>query len=173
MRLRPCPIMLRILPIIFFFTFCASAFGQSYTIYKVDTINRIDADGLKQGYWIIFGKDKRRYMEHMKNRDYKSDQKIEEGTYKDGSQHGFWTMYWANEKVNSESNFVNGRRTGNYKTYYENGCLKEQGDWDGNYFTGHHRKYYDDSCGVISFEEEFVPSETPSYIDQKCDTIKY
>ena len=49
-------------------------------------INKKDAQGRKQGPWIIFGKDR-------PEKGYPNEGKIEEGPYKDNRKHGQWTKY--------------------------------------------------------------------------------
>jgi len=51
------------------------------TCAQNDTLNQVDKNGLKQGYWIIYGRDK-------PDKGYPEDGKIEEGNYIDNRKNG-------------------------------------------------------------------------------------
>jgi hypothetical protein len=51
--------MRKILYILIPIFICSISSAQSFTIDKGDTINVIDANNLKQGFWRIFGKMKK------------------------------------------------------------------------------------------------------------------
>ena len=109
---------------------------QQYLLYNNDTINYTDANNLKQGNWIFFGKDK-------KIPGYKNDQIVEEGQYVDNSRTGVWKKYFPNANLQNEITYVNNRPNGHAKIYYENGNLKEEGLWKGNKWVGDYKFYHE------------------------------
>jgi antitoxin component YwqK of YwqJK toxin-antitoxin module len=111
---------------------CSISVGQSlptWDIVEGDTINYIDENNLKQGFWKIFGKMKRLP-------GYEPDQVIEQGHYKSSRKQGLWTKFFPSGKTKSEIEYVNSRPNGKYKTYYENGEIEEEGSWKNNRNTG-------------------------------------
>ena len=105
----------------------------------------IDAQGRKQGYFVIYGKDV------PEKTEYPPDGRVEEGNYKDDRKHGEWITYHpdgvtprvkgmfvdgrangAYEKYDQdgnkieESSYHNGKQLGNYTSYYANGQPKQQ-----------------------------------------------
>lgn len=123
--------------------------AQSFEInIAKDTVNMTDANGKKQGKWIIWGHAK-------KNSCYQMHQKIEEGMYKDNKRIGSWTEYNCNSTVKSIMPYVNGKPEGEMKLYFESGKIKEQGTWKQNRWVGNY-KLYDESGGVteIMFDDK-------------------
>ncbi|MBL1232376.1 MAG: toxin-antitoxin system YwqK family antitoxin [Flavobacteriales bacterium] len=102
-----------------------SVAAQKFEIINGDTINYIDENNLKQGFWKIFGRMK-------KLPDYQPDQVVEQGDYENSRKQGIWKMFYPNGKTKSEVAYVNSRPNGYYKTYYENGELEEEGEWKNN-----------------------------------------
>lgn len=105
---------------------CSLVFAQPYKNYKIfegDTINRVDAMGKKQKYFILFGED----VPNAKG--FAANQKVEEGKYKDNRKVDLWKKYYVNGKLRSEIEFRSGRPSGKYITYYDNGKIEEQGTW--------------------------------------------
>ena len=100
-------------------------FGQSG-----DTLNRLDDFERRQGYWIIYGKDK------QNTTCYKPEQKIEEGSYVNNKKNGVWKEYFCNGNFKNTLTFANGRPDGYAKMFYENGNLKEEGTWKINKWVG-------------------------------------
>lgn len=99
---------------------------------QTDTINIKDSNGLKQGYWIVFGESK-------PNSCYKPAQKVEEGYYKDNKKNGLWTEYFCNEKIKSKVEFKAGKPDGKAVMFHPNGMISETGTfvlnkWVGEYF---------------------------------------
>ena len=81
----------------------------NYQDNKTDTnivpspgINTIDADGKRQGYWVIFGR-------MQKDIRYAPDSKVEEGSYKDNLKTGSWTEYTPNGKVKNHAYYSQGK----------------------------------------------------------------
>lgn len=101
----------------------------------VDTLNRVDEMGRKQGLWRIVApkEDKPGYTD---------GQVIEEGTYSNGKRSGLWRRYWPNGKVMSEITYQMGRPRGEYKIYYPSGKTEEQGSWDLDRNIGGFKRYH-------------------------------
>jgi hypothetical protein len=90
---------------------CFSSFSQNLT----------DANGKKQGHWIILGNNK-------PESGYGAQVKFEEGDYKDGRKTGTWTKYYADGKTPKlKGTYINNRPEGVYYKYYSNGTIKEKG----------------------------------------------
>lgn len=96
---------------------------------QADTLNQIDADGKKTGYWIYYGADK-------KNSVFSDTSKIEEGKYELGKKTGLWKTYHSNGKIKSEIEYFENRPKGQFNTYYENGLIEEEGNWVGTNYYG-------------------------------------
>ncbi len=127
----------------------AVAGSQSVEVNENDTINVTDANGLKQGYWKIFGR--------MKNLPgYKADQLIEEGNYKNSRKTGLWKKYFPSEKLQSEITYSNNRPSGPYTIYYENGQVEEQGNWKSRRNTGDFKRWHKNG----NVAQEFKFNET-------------
>ncbi|MFT4601949.1 MAG: antitoxin component YwqK of YwqJK toxin-antitoxin module [Arenicella sp.] len=96
--------------------FGLSSFGQS------DTLNQKDAEGKKQGYWIITG--------HLKPEKGHCDNcKVEEGKYVDNRKDGVYIKYFPNGNKRMTATYTNGRPDGIYTKYWENGNKKENGEF--------------------------------------------
>lgn len=128
---------------------CSISSAQSYTIDKGDTINVIDENNLKQGFWRIFGKMK-------KLPGYEPDQVVEEGNYESSRKQGLWKTFFPNGKIKSEIAYVNSRPNGTYKTYFESGQVEEEGNWENNRNTGGFKRFYENGQTA----QEFVFNET-------------
>lgn len=114
----------------------ARAEWKSYEIYNGDTINRVDVNNKKQGWWVIFGKTAR------KARGFAPEAKVEEGEYSNSRKIGLWKKYWPNENVRSEITYKSGRTNGPFTTYYESGKIEEKGFWKNNRYTGDFTRYH-------------------------------
>jgi hypothetical protein len=100
------------------FLFCSVFFLLSLGSYSQ---NLTDANGKKQGHWVILGKDK-------PGTGYGSQVKFEEGDYKDSRKIGTWTKYYDDGKTPKiKGTYVNNRPEGVYYKYYSDGTLKEKG----------------------------------------------
>lgn len=118
---------------------CSISVGQGlpkYEIVEGDTINYIDENNLKQGFWKIFGRMK-------KLPGYDPDQVIEQGNYKNSRKNGLWTKFFASGKTKSEIEYMNSRPNGAYKVYFENGQVEEEGTWKNNRNTQTFKRYYE------------------------------
>ncbi|MBI4646574.1 MAG: toxin-antitoxin system YwqK family antitoxin [Bacteroidia bacterium] len=94
-----------------------------------DTINKVDANNMKQGYWIKF--------------DNTKTIKVEEGKFVDDKKEGIWITYYADGKIKSEITYVKGKPDGYARIYYQNGNLSEEGDWKGTKWVGNYKFYYE------------------------------
>jgi antitoxin component YwqK of YwqJK toxin-antitoxin module len=127
--------------LILFFITVKIAVAQSSTS---DSTNQFSPDGLKQGYWVLYGKDK-----NLPN--YKPEDKVEEGKYMDNRKNGIWTTYWPSGKKKSEITFVNNTAKGYAKMYYEDGVLQEEGDWENQRWTGGYKMYHPNGTPFYEF----------------------
>lgn len=115
---------LKIISISFFLFACVlGVSGQN------DTLNRTDANGLKQGYWII-------YYPNNPN------QIKTEGKYVDGKKQGVWKTFFPSGQLKQEITYVDNRPNGYVRIYYENGNLSEEGIWKGNKWVGKYKFYH-------------------------------
>lgn len=140
--------MRRLLLVIFFITYKIST-AQSFEIINQDTINFVDANNLKQGYWIFFGRMK-------KLPGYKDDQKVEEGKFTDSRKVGIWKKYFPNGNLNHQITYENGRPNGDYINYYEDGKLQEEGTWVNNKQIGKFKRFHEN--GKVSQDFTFNES---------------
>ena len=141
-----------ILSILSLFVFLSST-GVAKSYYpqgdpSADSLNTIDENNLKQGFWIFYGRDKRLP-------DYDDDQKVEEGRYVDNREGGVWKKYFASGILQNEITYQNSRPNGYAKIYYSNGQLKEEGIWKGNKWTGDYKLYHEN--GNLYHEFNFNP----------------
>lgn len=107
-----------------------------------DTINRVDENNLKQGYWIKY--------------DETNKEKIEEGWFSDDKKDGIWKSFYSGGKIKSEITYVKGRPNGYSKFYYENGNVSEEGIWKGNKWVGEYKYYFEN--GNPSYEWNYNDS---------------
>jgi antitoxin component YwqK of YwqJK toxin-antitoxin module len=131
------------------FFICSAIFAQSQE-FEVspngkDTTNFTDAQGKKQGKWVVRGK-------HKPGTCYGPDQKIEEGRYTDNRKTGVWVEYFCNGNMKNKLTFVNGRPDGYAIMYHENGKISEEGNWKSNRWVGNYKLYYENG----QVQHEFV-----------------
>lgn len=117
------------------FLLAAHAASAQANSASVDTLNRLDEAGRKQGYWRIAAP-----KEDMPG--YTDGQLIEEGRYSNSKRIGLWRRYWPNGQVMSEITYVMGRPKGTYRTFYPSGKPEEQGTWDLDRNTGSFRRWH-------------------------------
>lgn len=129
----------------------ASAQPQSYAMDAngKDTINIIDAQGLKQGKWKIFGKSK-------PGSCYAETALAEEGKYQDNKKAGIWKEYWCNGHIKNKITYQGGRPDGHAIMYHENGKISEEGLWKINKWVGNYKLYYDNG----QVQQEFAFNAT-------------
>ncbi|MFT6715596.1 MAG: antitoxin component YwqK of YwqJK toxin-antitoxin module [Saprospiraceae bacterium] len=97
--------------------------------------NVIDVANLKQGQWKLTGKDK-----NLSN--YRPDQVVEEGFYKDGLKEGKWTKYYSNGRVEHTLTFKGNKLDGLATFYYKSGKKKEEGIWKKNRWVGDYKYFF-------------------------------
>lgn len=128
--------------------------GLSLSTYAAATdpdqggdVNKKDAEGRKQGKWIVFGKDR-------PTAGYPAEGKIEEGPYKDDRKEGVWIKYHndgATPKLKGE--YHNNRPSGSYTKFYPDGKVREQGTFSRNKFTGTLKRYHEN--GTLEYEANY------------------
>ena len=131
---------------------CSISVAQSvppYIIVDGDTINVVDENNLKQGFWKIFGN-----MRKLK--EYEPTQVIEQGKYANSRKQGLWTKFFPSGKTKSEIEYKNSRPNGAYRTYFENGQIEEEGSWKNNRNTSDFKRYYEN--GQVSQQFAFNPT---------------
>ncbi|MFT5600023.1 MAG: antitoxin component YwqK of YwqJK toxin-antitoxin module [Flavobacteriales bacterium] len=107
------------------------------TLAQSDTLNQVDENGKKAGYWIITGGINA-------TSGYGVEDKIEEGEYKRSRKMGVWTKYHSNGNIKSKAEYTNGRASGPFETYFETGVLEEKGTWKGGRYQGGYEMFYPD-----------------------------
>ena len=98
-----------------------------------DTINMTDANGKKQGQWILFG------YHNPKMVGYELNQKISEGAYKDNKKQGVWIDYFPSGNIKNKITFLDGRPHGPCNLYFWDGKIKEEGTWLNNRWVGNYK----------------------------------
>jgi len=111
-----------------------ASFAQANTA-SVDTLNRVDELGRKQGYW-------RFVAPATEKPGYPDGALVEEGRYTNSKRIGTWRRYWPNGNVMSEITYQMGRPKGDYTTYYPSGKVEESGSWDLDRNTGKFQRYH-------------------------------
>lgn len=127
-----------------------SLFSKSQSFEKVaaDTINMTDANGKKQGKWILFG------HHNPKMVGYESNQKISEGIYKDNRKQGVWTDYFPSGNIKNKINFKDGRPSGACNLYFWDGKIKEEGTWINNRWVGNYKYTFENGDVLDIFFDE-------------------
>ena len=120
------------------------SFAQSGT----DSINVTDAEGKRQGKWVVTNKLLKPPLP-----GYADDQKVEEGRYADGKKIGIWTAYYPNNVMKNRITFEQGRPFGKAIMYHENGKVAEEGLWRNNRWVGDYKLYYEN--GNVQHEFKF------------------
>ena len=120
-----------------------------------DTINQKDENGLKQGHWIYYGKDKPQY-------GYPANVKMEEGRYVNDRKEGLWIKYFKDGvTIKLKGHYIDNRPNGKYFKYYRNEQLKEEGVWAKFKYQGVIRSYYEN--GQLKFLMKY--NEKGNFID--------
>jgi antitoxin component YwqK of YwqJK toxin-antitoxin module len=123
-----------------FFCLQIAGFGQTFEIYKFDTVNRSSVDGKKFGRWISFFENETGKIE-------------KDGVYESNRKTGIWKTYYLNGKLKSEITYVNNKADGYAKIYYENGKISEEGIWKGTKWVGQYKYYHEN--GNRAYEWNF------------------
>ncbi|MCC6690055.1 MAG: toxin-antitoxin system YwqK family antitoxin [Bacteroidia bacterium] len=132
------------LVLLFLFVICKVSFAQS----GKDSVNVTDADGKRQGRWVVTNKLMKPPLV-----GYTEDQKVEEGRYVDSKKIGIWVAYYANGKMKNRITFEGGRPFGKAIMYHENGKVAEEGLWRNNRWVGDYKLYYEN--GEVQHEFKF------------------
>lgn len=120
-----------------------------FELRNADTINYVDSSGLRQGFWISFGKS-------YPDQGYHADQIVQTGYYLNSQPEGKWVKYWPNGAMAQRIYYKNGIAEGRYTNFYQSGNLEEDGQWWAGHPVGYVRKYYE--TGMISLLEEYDSS---------------
>ena len=123
--------------------------AQSFELNGTDTINQVDVNRKRQGYWMIKAKP-------PKYREYKPGSLVEEGNYKDSRKYGLWKKYFPSSKLKSEITYKGSRPFGPYTLYYENGNVEESGNWERTKNTGEFKRFHEN--GKLAQKFTFTPS---------------
>jgi antitoxin component YwqK of YwqJK toxin-antitoxin module len=117
--------------------------GQTYELYKGDTVNKTTVDGKKVGRWVSFFENNKTTIE-------------KDGFYDNNRKSGVWKTYYKNGNIKSEITYVNNKADGYAKIYYENGKISEEGNWKGTKWVGKYLYYHDNGNKAYewSFNEE-------------------
>jgi antitoxin component YwqK of YwqJK toxin-antitoxin module len=107
-------------------------------------LNRIDANGQRQGYWIIKG-----YM--IEASAYSANATVEEGHYINGNKEGLWKRYYPSGQVRNEITYRGDLPHGPYIIYYPNGQIEEQSNWQRNKNVGEFKRFYADGTPQQEF----------------------
>lgn len=106
-----------------------------------------DAQGRKQGYFIVYGKD-------IESSGYPDNGKIEEGAYKDDRKIGEWIMYHLDGKTpRCIGTFADGRPNGPYEKFNAAGTITESGTYNNKKQTGEFIVYHEN--GIIAQRKFF------------------
>lgn len=111
------------------------SYSQTFEIVDGDTINKVDAEGKRQGKWQVKARSR-------VDKGYTEGQLIEEGVYKNTRKQGVWKKYYPDGKIKSEITYVNSRPKGPYTLYYPNGNIEEQSNWARTKNTGAFKRYH-------------------------------
>jgi len=116
-----------ILNSLFFVVFNLIFFNLSYGAEVRDTVNLVDEENLKQGYWI----------------EYCNGTKIREGNYIDNKKTGIWKNYRKTGSLSYTIRFTKGVPNGEMCSYYSDGKLLEKGIWVIDHWEGEYYSYFE------------------------------
>jgi antitoxin component YwqK of YwqJK toxin-antitoxin module len=118
-----------------------SGFAQTSETYQGQTINLRDAQGLRQGVWMIFDQ---------------AGNVTEKGDYKDNKKEGVWTGYYPGGKIKHQITYTDNRADGPATFYFENGKISEQGVWKVNKWVGDYKFYHQN--GSLAYDWKYNES---------------
>jgi antitoxin component YwqK of YwqJK toxin-antitoxin module len=109
--------------------------------------NQTDENGLKQGYWIYYGKD-------IPKAGIPNSGKVEEGPFEDDRKEGIWIKYH-NDGLTPKlrGTYVNNRPQGAYVKIHPNGSIKEVGTFERNAYKDSLKRFHEN--GILEFEAKF------------------
>lgn len=111
-----------------------------------DKPGQTDANGKKQGHWIVKGK-------HKPEKNYPPEDKIEEGDYKDSRRTGEWTFFHIGNVPKLKTTFINNKASGKYIKYFRNGNVKEEGEYRMGRQVGTQKQFFED--GKVKREQSY------------------
>jgi antitoxin component YwqK of YwqJK toxin-antitoxin module len=117
------------------FAFVFQVFGLTAG-WDSGELNRVDTQGMRQGYWIIKG-----YM--TTEQGYGANATVEEGHYVNNSKEGVWKRYYASGVMRSEITYRNNAPYGPYSIYYTDGQLEEKSTWHRNKNVGEFLRFHE------------------------------
>ncbi|MFT4601947.1 MAG: antitoxin component YwqK of YwqJK toxin-antitoxin module [Arenicella sp.] len=153
--------MLKLLSVISGFILLANNLhGQS------DTLNFTDAEGKKQGFWIISGKMK-------PEKGFCDSCRYEAGIYKDDRKNGVWSKYHKNGHERLIGMYKNNRPNGDYQKFYSSGQLMEVGKFIGGRQKEVYIRYNESGCIAVQkfYNDEGKEDGCVSYYFDDCDTL--
>lgn len=100
-----------------------------------DTINKLNENNEKHGYWIIYNE---------------ANQKTDEGRFVNGQKQGLWKGYYDDGKIKHELTFKDNKADGYAKFYYPTGIISEEGIWKGNKWVGQYKYFHPN--GNVSYD---------------------
>jgi len=131
--------MLRLIAfILMYMFFLFSGEAQNFEMYKGDTINRRDANNLRQGEWVSF--DQSRNVE-------------ERGNFADNKKAGIWKGFYPSGKIKHEITYAKNRPDGYARFYYENGKISEEGIWRINKWVGDYKYFHEN--GNLAYDWKY------------------
>lgn len=130
-----------LLHIIILFCSLSTSYGQlnSFEIWEGDTVNKIDADGLKQGLWLEYhesGKVKKRtyYLNDIPHGGesgfYKNGKVRYTIIWNQGVPHGFYQIYYQSGYVKKSGVWVNDKNVGALVEYYNTGTVERRSTYN-------------------------------------------
>jgi antitoxin component YwqK of YwqJK toxin-antitoxin module len=122
--------------LILLFVVCRIGVAQSFSVNGKDTFNVVDANGKRQGPWVITGK-----LANLP--EYGAESKVEEGKYLNSLKVGIWKHYFPNGNMQNKLTYENNRPNGYAIMYHDNGKISEEGNWKNNRWVGDYKLYYD------------------------------
>ncbi len=137
-------------PIIFCLAFASNfAFSSDDGSLQSDETktNQKDKNGLKQGFWIYYGKDR-------PEAGIPENGKIEEGPYEDDRREGMWTKYH-NDGLTPriKGSYVNNRPQGTYMKIHPNGKVKEIGTFERNSYRDSLKRFHEN--GILEYAAKY------------------
>lgn len=134
----------------FLFVFLSTTLGLSANPIIADAQkpvrqNHTDKQGLRQGYWVLYG-------DIGNENGYNSKQVVEEGEYLDNKRTGVWKKYYPTGALQSEINYIENHPYGSYITYYPNEKIEESGFWAGNKNTGDFKRFHENGNLAQKFQ---------------------
>ena len=133
---------------------------KDFDIHLGDTINRVDKNGLKQGRWIYFGKDKKGWTHRLFN----SKQIVEEGFYINDKKNKNWKTYHHTNKLKSEITYINDTPKGTARFYNTDGKIMLEGDIENKNFVG---EYYIFDSNGNKIKRNILSANANGYLDFK------